>query len=94
MRQSIGTMPRPHTATVVATGPVEEVRRAVSWSGAEVEAAGADETRVRIRAESAEDLDTVVAVLAARFEVSVEEPLDLRPRLAAVARRLRAPARA
>ena len=93
VRESIGAMPRPHTATVVAHGPVEAVHPTVRWAGVEVEPTPQGTTRVRIKAESVEDLDTVVAVLAARFDVTVEEPDELRRRLAAVARRLRAAAR-
>jgi predicted DNA-binding transcriptional regulator YafY len=93
VRQSIGAMPRPHTATVVALGPVEAVRGLVSWSGAEVAALDGGRTLVHIRAESAEDVDTVAAVLASRFDVTVEDPPELGPRLAAVARRLRAASR-
>lgn len=89
VREQIGAMPRPFTATVIAGAPAEQVLPAVRWAGAEVESITAEQSRVRIQAESAEDLDTVVSVLAVRFAITVEEPTELRPRLAAVADRLR-----
>lgn len=89
VREQIGSMPRPFHATVLAEGPADLVLPAVRWAGADVEPLSPERSRVRIHAESEGDLDTVVTVLAARFELAVEDPPELRPRLARIGARLR-----
>src|SRR3954447_23281722 len=75
---SIASMPVPFRATVVAAGPVDDVRNLVRYADAEVEAIDAHTCRVQLRAESRPWLLTVVALLATTFDVAVEEPPDLR----------------
>jgi predicted DNA-binding transcriptional regulator YafY len=89
VRQSIGSMPMPHTAAVVVDAPVDDVRALLRWVDATTEARPDGRTDVHIRSDSLEWVDTVVALLAGSWEVEVTEPADLRPRLATLARRLR-----
>jgi predicted DNA-binding transcriptional regulator YafY len=88
--ESMGAMPVPHTATVLATGAEDDVRAAARWIGADVEVCGADRCRAHLRAEVREWLDAQVAILAASFPVEVEGPDDLRVRVGELGDRLRA----
>ena len=87
---SLGSLPLPHTATLVADGAVDDVRAALRWTDADLEAVDEGRTRVRLKAEGPEWLDTLVAMVATCFAVEVEGPDELRPRLALLADRLRA----
>lgn len=85
---SITSMPVPFRATVVAAGPVDDVRNLVRYADAEVEALGARACRVHVRAESRSWLLTVVALLATTFDVAVSDPADLIPDLESLGARL------
>jgi predicted DNA-binding transcriptional regulator YafY len=89
VRQSIGSMPMPHAATVVVDAPVEDVRALLRWVDATMEARPDGRTDVHVRSESPEWIDTVVALLAGSWDLEVTDPADLRLRLATLARRLR-----
>jgi predicted DNA-binding transcriptional regulator YafY len=89
VRQSIGSMPMPHAATVVVDAPVDDVRALLRWVDATPEARPDGRTDVHVRSESLEWVDTVVALLAGSWDLEVVEPAELRPRLATLARRLR-----
>jgi predicted DNA-binding transcriptional regulator YafY len=86
---SIMSMPVPYHATLVAAGPVDEVRDLVRYADAEVDAIDDRACTVRVRAESRSWLLTVVALLATTFDVAVEDPVDLIPDVRAMATRLR-----
>ncbi|MDQ4068331.1 MAG: YafY family transcriptional regulator [Actinomycetota bacterium] len=87
--ESLSAMPLPHNATVVARGPVGSVREIVGWMGAELEVTGDDRCRVRLRAESAQWLDSIIAMIAVVAEVELCDPPEVAERLAALAGRLR-----
>lgn len=86
--RSLGAQPRPFTATVRVAAPAEDVQAAVRWSEAEVEPIAAHTCRVHLKADATQWLDTMVVMLALSFPIEVEEPADLRPRLAELAHRL------
>jgi predicted DNA-binding transcriptional regulator YafY len=86
---SISAMPVPFEATVVASGPEADVRALIRYADARVESVDAATTRVLIRSESRAWLTTVVALLAAEYEVAIEEPGDLVPEVKQLAGRLR-----
>ena len=88
--QSLSAMPMPHNAVVVARGPVDRVREVVGWAGAEVDEVGEDTCRIRLRAESPQWLDSIIAMLAVVAEVEVVDPPEVATRVAAIARRLTA----
>jgi predicted DNA-binding transcriptional regulator YafY len=87
---SLGAMPQPFTATLVAAAPSAEIRERMRWSERDVTPIDAARSRVRLRADTIEWLDVLVALLATHFDVSVEEPPELAQRLATLAARLRA----
>ena len=73
--QSLSAMPMPYQATVVAQGPVEEVRDMLRWADAEVEPVDAHSCRVHLRATSIESLLIAVAMLAVAFDIAIEMEL-------------------
>jgi len=85
---SLDSAPRPYEATVVVHGPVEDVRPRVLWADAEVEAAGRNSCRARLRSESVDGLVTVIAVLAAGWEIGPIDAPDAAGHLGEVADRL------
>ncbi len=87
---SLGALPLPHTATLLAEGAVDDVRSALRWADAQVDPVDAGHSRVRLKAEGPEWLDTLVAMVATCFPIVVEGPDELAPRLALLAERLRA----
>jgi predicted DNA-binding transcriptional regulator YafY len=86
---SLGAMPQPFTATLVVAAPAAEVRERMRWSERDVTPIDAARSRVRLRADTGEWIDVLVALLATHFDVSVEEPPELAERLATLAARLR-----
>ena len=86
--RSLGDLPRPFTAAVLVQAGLDEVQHAVRWTDSRVEAVDAGTSRVLLRSEAEVWLDTMVAMLAVSFPIEVEEPDDLRDRLAALAGRL------
>jgi predicted DNA-binding transcriptional regulator YafY len=86
---SIMSMPVPYQATLVAAGPVDEVRDLVRYADAEVVAIDDRACTVRVRAESRPWLLTVVALVATTFDVLVDEPADLLSDVKRLATRLR-----
>ena len=89
--ESLSAMPMPHNATVVVRGPVDSVREIAGWAGADVELLADDLCRVRLRAESAQWLDSTVATIAVIATVESCDPPEVAARLAGVAHRLGAP---
>jgi predicted DNA-binding transcriptional regulator YafY len=87
---SLGAMPQPFTATVVVAAPAAEIRARMRWSERDVTPIDEARSRVRLRADTSEWLDVLVALLATHVDVSVEEPPELTERLATLAARLRA----
>ena len=85
--QSLGSMPLAFTATLVVTADAESIRTAVRWID-EVEPVDATTCRVHLKADAVEWLDGPVAMLAMKFPIEVEQPDELRQRLAALAGRL------
>ncbi len=86
---SITSMPSQFRATLVAAGPVDDVRNLVRCADAEVEAIDARACRVHVRAESFSWLLTVVALLATTFDVTLNDPADLMSELENLTARLR-----
>ena len=86
--QSLSAMPAAHSATVVARGPVAAVREVVGWVGAEVEVVDEDLCRVRVRAESPQWLDSIIAMIAVVADVDVDDPPEVADRIARLAGRL------
>jgi predicted DNA-binding transcriptional regulator YafY len=86
--QSIASMPMPFEATFIAHASPERVRDVLRWSDAEVQPARHGRARVRLKAESMEQLTTTVAAMAVDCAVDVIEPAELAGRLAEVGRRL------
>lgn len=85
---SLGERPVPYTATVLVTATLDEAQAALRWIGAKVEQVNATTCRVHLRSEAQPWLDTMAAMLAVSFPIEVEEPPDLRDRLATLAGRL------
>jgi hypothetical protein len=79
----------PFEATVDVPATAAAVREAIPWMEGDIDER-ADGCRVRLRSEVVDSLAATVAMLATRFDVALIEPADLRPRLAALADRLRA----
>ena len=86
--RSISSMPMAHEATVLVHGPAEEVRAAIRWTDAEIEAVDGRTCRVRLRADAMDWLVANVSMLAVAFDIDVEVPSDLAPRVAELAARL------
>ncbi len=86
--QSLSAMPMPHNATVVARGRVDAVGEVVGWFGAEVEVAGEDTCRIRLRAESSQWLDSMIAMIAVVADIEACDPPDVAGRIADLAGRL------
>jgi predicted DNA-binding transcriptional regulator YafY len=86
---SITSMPSQYRATLVAAGPVDDVRSLVRYADAEVEAIDERSCTVHVRAESRSWLLTVVALLATTFDVALNDPADLTAELESLAARLR-----
>ncbi|MDQ3306717.1 MAG: YafY family transcriptional regulator [Actinomycetota bacterium] len=86
--QSIRSMPMAHEATIVAHGPLEEVRSMVRWADTELESIDERSCRVRLRAESIEWLVSTITMLAVTVDVAVDDPPDLVARVDALAERL------
>ena len=86
--QSLSAMPMPHNAVVVTRGPVDRVREVVGWAGAEVEEVDDETCRIRLRAESPQWLDSIIAMLAVVATVEVCEPPEVAARVAEMAGRL------
>jgi predicted DNA-binding transcriptional regulator YafY len=87
---SIAAMPVPFEASIIAAGPDAAVRTFIRYASARVEAIDASSCRVLIRSDSRPWLVTVVALLAAEFEIVVEEPADLVSDVRKLGLRLRA----
>jgi predicted DNA-binding transcriptional regulator YafY len=87
--RSISSMPMAYEATVVADGPVGEVRDLLRWTDAQFEEFGGA-CRIHLRGDSIEGLAIVIAVVAVRFDVEVDGPTEVVARLKEVSRRLRA----
>lgn len=87
MARSLGAQPQPFTATLVVAADADQVARVVRGAG-KVEPIDADHCRVHLKADSADWLDSMAAMLAVRFAMQVEEPDDLGTRLAVVSERL------
>jgi predicted DNA-binding transcriptional regulator YafY len=86
---SISAMPVAFEATVVASGPADDVRALIRYADARVEAIDNASCRVHIRSESRPWLTTVVSLLATEYDVAVEEPADLLADVRRVGARLR-----
>ena len=86
--QSLSTMPMPHNATVVARGRVDAVGEVVGWFGAEVEVVGEDTCRIRLRAESSQWLDSIIAMIAVVADIEACDPPEVAGRIADLAERL------
>ena len=86
--ESLSAMPMPHNAVVVARGPADRVREVVGWAGADVEVVGEDTCRIRLRAESPQWLDSIIAMIAVVADVEVCEPAEVAARVADLASRL------
>jgi predicted DNA-binding transcriptional regulator YafY len=91
--QSLGSLPAPHTATLLVTGTEADVREALRWTDGELSAVDGASCQVHLRSESPVWLDTQVAMLAASFPLHVEDPDELRERLGLLASRLQAAVR-
>jgi predicted DNA-binding transcriptional regulator YafY len=87
--ESIRTMPLPYSALLEVDGPTDAVREVLRWTDAEVEAVGADRSRVTVGSGSNEWLLNIVALLACSFPVVVHAPVDLLERADRVAVHLR-----
>lgn len=74
--RSIASMPVAHRVTVEVVGPPDEVSRSVGWLDPDPEVIGDDRTRLVLRAETADWLCSVIAMLTVSFEVAVVDPLD------------------
>jgi predicted DNA-binding transcriptional regulator YafY len=91
VQRSIVSMPAAHEAIVEVRAPVDEVREAMRWLEGELLDPSADgRCRVRLRNEQLAWLAPAVAMIAARFDVSLVEPDELRVHLAALGGRLAA----
>lgn len=73
----MAAMPVPFEATVIATAPDAAVSDLVRYANAKVEPIDDTRCRVLIRSDSRAWLLTVVALLAAEFEIVVDEPAQL-----------------
>ncbi len=87
--QSLGSLPKPFEATVVAAGPADEVGALIRWADAEVTPVGDRRCRVRLRGETIDWLVTLVAVLAVGFEIEVAPAAGTAAGLEQLAARLR-----
>ncbi|MGI8684821.1 MAG: helix-turn-helix transcriptional regulator [Acidimicrobiales bacterium] len=85
---SLGSRPMPHLATVVAGGSVATIRPVLRWADAEVEALDDDRCRIRLRAESAQWLDSLIAMIAVVADIEISEPPEVAARIADLGRRL------
>jgi predicted DNA-binding transcriptional regulator YafY len=94
VEKSISAMPLPHNATLVVRGPAAAVGDAVAWTGAEVGDDGDGTLRVRVRADSAQWLDSIIAMLAVVADIASCDPPEVAERAAVVAARLQGMARA
>ena len=86
--RSLSAMPMPHNAVVVARGPLDRVREVVGWAEAEVEVVDDDTCRIKLRAESPQWLDSIIAMLAVVASVEVCEPPEVAARVAELGGRL------
>jgi len=86
--ESIRTMPLPHSALLDVDAPADDVRNALRWSDADVEAIEPGRSRVRIGSGSHDALLRVVTMLAGSFAVAVREPAELADRVEQVVARL------
>jgi predicted DNA-binding transcriptional regulator YafY len=86
--QSIHNMPMAFEATVLAHGSADEVRTAIRWTDAEVDAVDDATCRVHFRADNMDWLLSNVTMLAVVVDIDVEVPSDLAPRVAELAARL------
>lgn len=77
VRASIASMPVSYDASVTVAGSADEVRECILHTGARVEPIDDHTCRVGVRAEHRPWLLTVIALLATRFDVTVEAPSDL-----------------
>lgn len=87
---SMAAMPVSFEATVTAAGSEAAVRNHVRYANTNVAAIDATSCRVLIRSDSRPWLVTVVALLAAEFDIVVEEPADLLTDVKRLGLRLRA----
>jgi len=85
---ALRSTPMPHTARVLATGPLEAVSAAARWIDAEVGPEEGGRCTVELRSDSTEWLSSMVAILAAQFEVTVDGSDGLLDDLSTIARRL------
>src|SRR5438067_2624910 len=88
VHQSIVDMPMPFEATLIAHASPERVRNVLRWFDADVQPARYGRARVRLKAESMEQITTAVAAMAVDCAVDVVEPAELAGHLAEVGRRL------
>ncbi|MDQ3979120.1 MAG: transcriptional regulator [Actinomycetota bacterium] len=86
--QSLSAMAMPYEATVVAHGPLDEVRKVLRWADADADALGERSCRVRLRAESLESLVVTIAMIAVVFEIELHERAETMSRVRELSRRL------
>jgi predicted DNA-binding transcriptional regulator YafY len=91
---SINSAPMPYQASVVVSGPREEVEAVVRRIGADLDDGAGDDgpCRVRLRSDTLEWLTSMVAMLAIDHPVTVEGDAELDDRVAQLAGHLHAPA--
>lgn len=86
--QALRAMPMSHHATVLAHAPLDVVRDVLRWADADVEALDGRTCRVRLRAESPQWLDSIIAMVAVVAGVEVTDPPEVAARIDGVAGRL------
>lgn len=84
--EGIESIGREHEATLTVEAPADEIAVRARWFGGKVEPLDAERCTVRLGGESLDWLAACVGLLGA--EVTVEEPAELRERLAEVSDRL------
>lgn len=85
---SIASMPVSHAATLVVHGPAADVIALLRHADADVDAIDRTTCRVVVRSEWRAWLRTAVVLLAAEFDVVIEEPADLVEEMTTVGARL------
>ena len=87
--ESLASLPMPYQATIVATGEPDNVRNVLRFS-ADADVARIDDrtSHVRLRSETPAWLLTLVAMLAAEFDIVVREPADVIAQTSQLAARL------